>query len=252
LKAATLDPQPHGYSSNNGWRFEEGNAGSIGLSIDYPAEHPIRGLRRRVEPDPTAAALDFTLEIDVRADCALPIGLHPSFRLPALPAAMRIEVGPETIGMTFPKAVDASSSFEQGAVLQPWYDVPLLDGSRLDIRQVPLVRCTEELVQLLDVPGKASLWNVAEGYRVSLSWNAEHFPSALLWFSNRGRQSAPWNGRHLALGLEPICSAFDLGQQISTADNPISHRGIPTCRRFVAGEHFVTRYRIAVEPAETL
>ena len=66
------------------------------------------------------------------------------------------------------------------------------------------------------------------------------------------RQMAPWNGRHLALGFEPICSAFDLGPQISTADNPISRRGTKTARRFSAGERFTTRYRIAVEAAEIL
>jgi hypothetical protein len=250
--AGTVDAFPHGFSSNNDWRFEAGRDGCITLAIDYPDAHPIRGLRRTVTPDPDAAALDFALEIDVRRDCVLPIGLHPSFRLPTKPGAMRIEVGSEVAGMTFPVAVDDSSIFEQNALLEPWHDVPLRDGSRLDARQVPLARATEELVQLLDMPGSAALRNTAEGYRVRLSWNPEHYPSALLWFSNRGRTFAPWNGRHLALGLEPICSAFDLGQQISAAENPISRRGMKTARAFAAGERFVTRYRIEVEPAEIL
>jgi hypothetical protein len=248
--AATVDPFPHGFSSNNEWRFEEAE-GSIALAIDYPDAHPVRGLRRRVTPDANGAALDFELEIEVRHDCVLPIGLHPTFRLPAKPGAVRIEVGSEVSGMTFPAPVDASSIFAQGALLQPWHDVPLAAGGRLDVRQVPLPQATEELVQLIDMPGRAALWNMAEGYRVKLSWNAEHYPSALLWFSNRGRQLAPWNGRHLALGLEPICSAFDLGQQVSAAENPISRRGVRTARQFRAGEKFVTRYRIEVEPAET-
>jgi len=248
--ATTLDPLPHGFSSNNPWRFEAGPEGSIALNIDYPEGHPIRGLRRTVTPDPNGAALDFTLEIDVRADCTLPLGLHPSFRLPNTPGAMRIEVGSTVTGMTFPAPVDASSIFAQGALLEPWHDVPLAAGGRLDVRGAPLPQPTEELVQLLDMPGHASLWNTAEGYRVRLTWNPEHYQSALLWFSNRGRTFAPWNGRHLALGLEPICSAFDLGQQVSAADNPISRRGIPTARSFSAGEHFITRYRIEVEAAE--
>ena len=250
--ATTLDPFPHGFSSNNFWRFEPGADGSISLSIDYPDEHPIRGLRRTVTPDPDGAALDFMLEIDVRADCTLPLGLHPSFRLPDKPGAMRIEVGSNVTGMTFPVQVDASSIFTQGTLLEPWHDVPLVAGGSLDVRQVPLATATEELVQLLDMPGHAALWNSAEGYRVRLSWNPEHYPSALLWFSNRGRTMEPWNGRHLALGLEPICAAFDLGQQVSSAENPISRRGIATARAFRAGEHFVTRYRIELEPAEIL
>lgn len=252
VAATTLDPFPHGFSSNHAWRFETGGAGSISLAIDYPEAHPIRGLRRTVTPDPDAAALDFTLEIDVRRDCELPLGLHPSFRLPSKPGAMRIEVGSDIAGMTFPAPVDASSIFAQGALLEPWHDVPLKAGGRMDIRQVPLPVQTEELVQLMSMPGRGSLWNAAEGYRVKLSWNAEHYPSALLWLSNRGRTFAPWNGRHLALGFEPICSAFDLGQQVSAAENPISRRGVVTARKFAAGERFVTRYRIEVEPAEIL
>jgi hypothetical protein len=250
LAAKTVDELPHGFGSNNVWSFEAAGDGSIALAIDYPEDHPIRGLRRTVTPDPNATALDFTLEIDVRRDCELPLGLHPSFRLPTKPGAMRIEVGSDIAGMTFPAPVDESSIFTQGALLEPWHDVPLKAGGRMDIRQVPLPVQTEELVQLMGLPGQGSLWNTAEGYRVKLSWNPEHYPSALLWLSNRGRTFAPWNGRHLALGFEPICSAFDLGQQVSAADNPILRRGVATARKFSAGERFITRYRIAVEPAE--
>lgn len=246
----TADPFPHGFSSNHDWQFATGADGSIVLTITYPEGHPIRGLTRRITPDPLAAALDFELEIDVRADCRLPIGLHPSFRLPVKPGAMHIEVPPSVTGMTFPGPVDASSIFRQGELLEPWNDVPLEDGGQLDISRLPLAAATEELVQLLDMPGTGSLWNSAEGYRVRLTWDAEHYPSALLWMSNRGRQFAPWNGRHLALGFEPICAAFDLGPQISAAGNPISRRGTPTARQFRTGERFVTCYRIAVEPAE--
>lgn len=250
--ATTVDAFPHGFGSNNVWRFESASEGSIALAIDYPEAHPIRGLRRTVTPDLNTTALDFTLEIDVRRDCELPLGLHPSFRLPTKPGAMRIEVGSDIAGMTFPAPVDASSIFTQGALLEPWHDVPLKAGGLMDIRQVPLAVQTEELVQLMGLPGQGSLWNTAEGYRVKLSWDPEHYPSALLWLSNRGRTFAPWNSRHLALGFEPICSAFDLGQQVSAAENPISRRGVKTARKFRAGERFTTRYRIEVEPAEIL
>lgn len=248
----TVDLYPHGFGSNMPWRLDENGTDRLSLAIDYPEGHVISGLRRTVRPDPDSAALDFTLEIDVRTDCVLPIGLHPCFRLPAKPGAMRIEVGSQVSGRTFPARVDESSIFVPDAVLKPWHDVPLQSGGRLDARRVPVDAATEELVQLLDVPGRASLWNTLEGYRVTLRWDRSHFPSALLWFSNRGRSFAPWNGRHLALGLEPICSAFDLGQQISAADNPISRSGVPTARVFRAGERFVTQYRVEVEPAETL
>jgi hypothetical protein len=248
--ATTVDALPHGFGSNNEWRFDDDGKGGIRLVVTYPDGHPIASLERRVMPDPVGAALDFELVINVREACELPLGLHPCFRLPMKPGAMHIEVSSNVAGVTFPTATDESSIFKQNQFLPRWNDVPLVDGSRLDVSRVPLPQDTEELVQLIDMPGHASLWNSAEGYRVRLKWNREHYPSALLWFSNRGRKFAPWNGRHLALGLEPICAAFDLGQQISAADNLISRRGVATARNFMAGDRFVTRYRVEVEPAD--
>lgn len=245
----TVDRLPHGYGSNHHWTFGEASPAGISLSIDYPETHPIRSLERRVMPDPKAAALDFELAVNVRSNCTLPFGLHPTFRLPGTPGAMRIEVGDEISGATYPHDVDTSSIFETEQVATPWHDVQLRNGSSLDVSAIPLRQNTEDLLQLLDMPGHAALWNTAEGYRARLIWNKDHCPSALLWFSNRGRSFAPWNGRHLALGLEPICSAFDLGPQIGASDNPINQRGIATARRFTAGERFVTRYRVEVEAA---
>jgi len=248
----TVDAFPHGFASNHQWTLNASSSSHISLSIAYPESHPIASLERTVTPDATGTAIDFELVINVRSDCTLPIGLHPCFRLPTKPGAMRIEVGSNIVGATFPDAADASSIFAQNQMLPRWNEVPLRNGGRMDVSSVPLAVDTEEILQLLEMPGEAALWNTQEGYRVRLKWNREHFPSALLWFSNRGRQFAPWNGRHLALGLEPICSAFDLGQQISAAANPISRRGVATARLFSAGERFVTRYRVEVEPAEIL
>ena len=120
--------------------------------------------------------------------------------------------------------------------------------STRDPSTVPLVSHTEDLLQLLDVDGHAELHNLAENYRVSLDWNADQFPDLLLWFSNFGRKHSPWNGRHLALGVEPVCSAFDLGSQISSQPNPINARGKATAHVFRAGEVFETCYRVTIDP----
>ena len=113
---------------------------------------------------------------------------------------------------------------------------------------MPFADDTEELLQLNGIDGAVALANEAEGYRVRLTWQKEHFPSLLLWISNRGRKAAPWNGRHLALGMEPICSPFGLGPAVARADNPMAKAGTPTARDFAAGEVFTTRYRIEAEP----
>jgi len=95
--------------------------------------------------------------------------------------------------------------------------------------------------------GRCALDNFAEGYRVILEWNAAHFPSLMLWMSNRGRQFAPWNGRHLALGVEPVCAPFDLGTAFANAETPLSRAGIATGVDLQPDMPFTTRYSIRVE-----
>ena len=116
----------------------------------------------------------------------------------------------------------------------------------MDASRVPLPVETEELLQLNGLD-RIALANEADGYRVKLSWNNAHFPSLLLWMSNRGRKADPWNGRHTALGMEPICSPFGLGPASARADNPMARSGVNTAHNFKAGEVFTTKYRIEVE-----
>ena len=80
------------------------------------------------------------------------------------------------------------------------------------------------------------------------NWDPVAFPSCIVWISNAGRKSAPWNGRHLALGIEPVCSALGLGNKVSQAENPLVQDGEPTAARFRAGEIWRTHYRLSLEP----
>ena len=116
--------------------------------------------------------------------------------------------------------------------------MPARAGGLVDASRLPLAADTEELLQIEGLDGTAALANRADGYRVRLSWQKEHFPSLLLWYSNRGRKAAPWNGRHVAIGIEPICSPFGLGPATALADNPIARSGIPTALEFLPERPF--------------
>jgi hypothetical protein len=246
---AAPDEEVHGHSSNHAWNWEESNDHSLALSIEYPATSPIRRLERRITPDPAAPAVDIELRIEVRDACRLPIGLHPSFKLPMEAARAAIEPARFDNGRTYPGTVEPSAPlFAIDKTFSSLGSVPGRDGSTIDASRLPFATDTEELLQLNNIDGTVALANAAEGYRVRLRWQKEHFPSLLLWISNRGRKTAPWNGRHLALGIEPICSPFGLGPATALSDNPIARSGTPTARQFAAGEIFVTRYRIEAEP----
>lgn len=239
----------HGHCSNVAWTWESAESGSLRLSLDYPASSPVARVERTVTPDPDAPAIDIEFRIEVRENCRLPIGLHPVFRLPLATHGARLEPGAFDHGLTYPAMVEpAAPCFAENLRFTDLSGIPTRDGSRIDATRLPLDVETEELLQLNGVDGNAALANEAEGYRVRLTWQKEHFPSLLLWYSNRGRKVAPWSGRHVAIGIEPICSPFGLGPPTALADNPISRSGTPTALEFRADTPFVTRYRIAAEP----
>jgi len=245
------DAGPHGESSNLEWTFTEGAAGEIAMVCVYPAAHPIERVERVVRPDPAGPAVDLTLRVFARRDCRLPIGLHPTFRLPEEDGMAVLEPGPYREIRSFPATVAPGATlFAPDQVFQSLTEVPGVDGGTVDVSRMPRPEGFEELLQIVGASGQFALWNRAEGYRVHLTWDAAHYPSQLLWMSNRGRKEAPWSGRHLALGTEPICAAFDLGTAISAGVNPITRSGVATAHVFRAGEPFETRYRISVSAAK--
>ncbi len=238
---------PHGHSANTEWRFTDLGPQSVELVCDYPDTHPVERLRRRIAAVPDAPALEVTLEIAVRRPCALPVGLHPTLRLPVggtatlVPPAFRQ-------GRVFPLDVEPGQGLlEPGATFAALDAVPTRAGGAMSLLALPLAAETEELVQLCGVEGTVRLRHPAEGWQVRLDWDAGIFPSLLLWISNRGRHCPPWNGRHLALGVEPVCAAFDLGPAVSNAPNPIAQAGVTTALHLDPAHPFVTRYRLGVE-----
>lgn len=241
---------PHGQSSNVHWDWGACDDRQITMECHYPENHPIRLLRRRIVPDPNAAAVDLTLEIEARRPCRLPIGLHPTFRLPNRPGSVVIEPGAYDQVWSFPGDVEPGAAlFSPDRQWPSLSKVETRDGATIDASRVPLAEDTEDLLQLKGIDGSLALHYRDEGFRARLAWQKEHFPSLLLWFSNRGRKAYPWNGRHVALGVEPIASAFDLGPAVSTADNPIAASGVATAIAFEPGQTFTTRYRLSVEAA---
>ncbi|MBK1865266.1 hypothetical protein [Taklimakanibacter albus] len=224
----------HGYSASQEWDVLEASDSRIRLAIAYPDAHPIRRLERIIRPLPDRPAIDLELIIDTREDCRLPVGLHPT--LGAGP--WFIDLPPETSVAT------------PNSIIAPIASVPTSDGAFIDARHFPPDVPTEELLQVLEANGRVGLINKGEGYRLDLTWNEAHFPSLLLWISHRGLMMPPWNGRTTMLGVEPVCSAFDLGTTVAQGDNPIKDRGIATTLAFRAGETFRTQYRLAAQPIQ--
>jgi hypothetical protein len=208
----------HGYASNHAWQWHEtGDPLALTLMIEPPG--PLRRLTRSVRAVPDAPALEITLAIEVREPCTLPVALHPTLRLDL--GGVELELPSHGAGVTYPVPAEAGVSrlaadrrFDRLAA------APCADGTPLDLGRYPLDIDTEELLQLRDLAGPVTLHYRDAGWALQLDWDRRLLPDLMLWVSHRGRSYAPWNGRHRALGIEPVNGAFDLGR-VATA--PVGH-----------------------------
>lgn len=240
------DSVAHG-SSNAHWTLQSTTESFIRARIEYPRESDISALERTVRGVSGSARLAMQLAINPRVDTYIPVGLHPIFRLPETSGAVQLIPGAFDQIWTYPGETGGQSCFFPGEKYTSLRALPGRSGSCVDASRLPLPGCSEDLLLLTGTQGRFELRYLDQGYRVLLEWNAKDFPCVLLWISNRGRQQAPWSGRHLALGVEPVCSAFDLGVDISANDNPLSREGIKTAIRLSAGRVWKTSYTIAAE-----
>ncbi|MEP2889719.1 hypothetical protein [Tateyamaria sp.] len=236
---------PHGYGANHPWILAQDSPNMVTARIDYPNNSPIASLSRQVRGRPGEAALDITLEIRVRCATQVPVGLHPVFRLPEAVGAARLILGRHGKIWSYPSDSGGVSAFEYREPVATFED---LANGAFDPLNLPYRAASETLLLLADAEGQVSLQNNAENYRATLTWDAEALPSLMLWISNMGRQSTPWQGQHLALGLEPVCAPFDLGQAMIGPETPLAKAGTKTAVSIHPDTPWRTHYAIGVEP----
>lgn len=215
----------HGYGAHHHWRLEKQLAHCLHLAIDYPSAAPIARLEREIRVTPHRPELDITLTIFARRAVVLPVALHPTFRLPRTPGTLTLERIDFDRAITYPVPAEPDvSHLTADAVSRELAAMPAADG-QLDLTQLPLDVTTEELLQLKNCRSPIVLHYRDENARVSLSWDQRQLPDVMLWLSNGGRSAAPWNGRHYALGIEPVNGPFDLGQVATPpAGHPLAGR----------------------------
>jgi hypothetical protein len=238
------DTYQHGFSANVEWTWSRVTPYEVELSCRYPANNDIEELVRRITPVSDRAAVDIELTVKPRRRTRLPAGLHFTFCKPRTQAILR--PGAYRDAWTYP-----GPPFEEIQALAPnrrfqdLHRAPARGGGFIDATLFPLAVPAEDLIQLNGVDGQFDIDLPGDDCRVSLVWNREHFPSVLLWLSNLGLLRPPWNGTHVALGVEPVCSAFALGLDATRNENPISRSGVNTAIDFDPGRPFRTTYRIS-------
>ncbi len=198
----------------------------------------------------TSSALHFSLRVEVRRECELPLGVHPIFRLPQAARTAQLEFSSQARAWTSPAPEDTSLVRFRGDRRNIALDALSLEARSDDLEdltQLPLRYTAEELVLVTGAGGDATLINREGCYRVQLRWDPRVFPTCQVWISNRGRSTFPWNGLFLAVGIDPVCAAFDYGVAVSrNRKNPLWREGIACTQRLSPASPLETTYRIEV------
>jgi hypothetical protein len=252
------DAWGHGYAAHHSWHWlPSADPHALQLQIDLPAEHDVASLTRTVRAQPDAAALDLELAITVRRACTVPVALHPTLRLDA--GRVHLVIAHDGPGLSYPvPAEPGRSRIASDARFEALSAVPLAHDDRAregegngdtgDFTHYPQPTHSEELLQLMDIRGPVSADYIDAGWRFMLDWDHALLPDLMLWISHGGRLHAPWNGRHHALGLEPVNSAFDLGR---VATPPPGHAlAARVGLALTPGTPCVIRSRLAARPLE--
>jgi hypothetical protein len=110
---------------------------------------------------------------------------------------------------------------------------PLAAGGEADITHYPFASRHEDFAIGVEVEGSKLGWTtVARGKEgdlfISLR-NPARLPMTMLWFSNGGRDYAPWSGRHVGcLGVEEGLNRTMLGDSAGRTPHPLDAAGVPT------------------------
>lgn len=214
---------PHGQSSNETWTLESQSDDALVLTIEYPIGQALVKLRREICLDDDTNSVHFKLSMVSDADLMLPIGLHPTFALSQKAKMSELQIKRFSCGTTYPIEFEPTSQFAIGSDFTNLASIPLRKGGTDDARYLPFSEQREELVQLLNVDGEVVLVRNDLGIQTKLKWDSIKLPHCCLWISNRGRDYYPWNSRHLAIGIEPTHSYFDLNPSFAGDKHGLTH-----------------------------
>ncbi|TPI77708.1 hypothetical protein [Mesorhizobium sp. B2-8-9] len=129
---------------------------------------------------------------------------------------------------------------------------PLAAGGTTDLTDYRMEDRREDFITLVEAdhggPGWSAIARRAEQDLVLVLKNPAELPVTMLWFSNGGRDYAPWSGRHVGvLGIEDGRTA--VGHAASLGDNWLKHEGVATVFALAEGRSVSFRHVIGGVPS---
>ena len=246
---------PHGATSSEIWTFVDERTVEGRHCLTLQMETPVRPGRvtKTYELHDGENAVYETTSIEGFAGPAT-IGHHAVLALPEKEGALLVSSSAIRAGMTYPRpfGCPAEGSYQSLAIGRRFHSLRRIPSifrgtASLDCTAYPARRGYSDLLQIAQRPKlRGPCWVTAVNTDAGYLWFAlkdiSVLPSTLFWIENRGRHRLPWSGRTISLGLEDVCSYFDLGITESMAPNEFQKRGVPTFHHLTGRTPFVVRY----------
>jgi hypothetical protein len=242
------DDEFHGAAGRRTWRVVDRSAGAVLLRLDLAAPHPLKRLEQRIEASNDQAALSVEITITARRPYELPIGYHPTLRLPEAPHDLVLEAAFDR-GHTYPFLLSDFARTAVGATFDRLDAVPARGGGRRPLDRLPDGAPGEDVLMLTNVGGPIIAHYRDKAYRVVLDWDRDQLPNCNLWVHDRAHDAAPWRRSFRGVAIEPSATAFDLAHAVSGGDNPLRRQGVRTAIPLEPGVPFVCKIDIRVENA---
>ncbi|MDL2398134.1 hypothetical protein [Rhizobium mayense] len=244
--AASVDPAVpgHGWTANSAWKLQARAASWL----DFVLVRDVSGAmitKRLVLADD--APLLYQQHMIEGGRGALPVAHHPMFRLSG---RGRFFTSKKKIILTPAQPLEPGRS----CLAYPTRSTDLekvagVNGGNVDLTHWPIGTRNEDFVTLVEEPGSVLGWSAvireSEDDIVFCLKDPSVLPATMLWFSNGGRDYAPWSGRHLGVtGIEDGCAPALGGEAEAGRPNPVSGEGVATGLSLAAGRRHVIRHVI--------
>ncbi|MDX8442397.1 hypothetical protein [Mesorhizobium australafricanum] len=244
----------HGWPANSEWDVVENGAIAGGWRAVFR-------LRRKV----MGAAVDkvFTLRdghpflyqehVFSGGSGAISVAHHP---MTAMQGGGRLAFSPKRVAVTPPTPLEPDPARGRFRLAYParatdLTQFPLAAGGTVDLTNYRMEDRREDFITLVEAdhggPGWTAIARRAEQDLVLVLKNPAELPVTMLWFSNGGRDYAPWSGRHIGvLGIEDGRAA--VGHAASLGDNWLKHEGVATAFALAEGRSVSFRHVIGAVP----
>ncbi len=240
---------PHGETANRNWQFQDFVQKQSGKTLHLCMDLNLQ--KGRVEKALSIVEgqnVIYSRHRISKLSGPMSFSHHATLQFPDRPGAAKLSFSRFIHAATFYERVESPdvgtySSLKPNSVIKDLTKVPLIDGTTTDLTRYPNRRGYEDIAMICADPTLELAWSAATFAQEHYVWfnlkNPKILTSTVLWFSNKGRYYAPWNGRHInVMGMEEGTTFWGDGIANSAKNNDFTKRGIQTCHRFRSSEIF--------------